>query len=87
MADWECRELVILVDSGSTHNFISPTITRRAKLRVDYSSKVNVKIANGDLIRSDGTAIHSPQRYKVLLLPIVFIYTLGVVSWSYELNG
>lgn len=42
------EELVILIDFESTHNFLDPVIAKRAKLSVDYSSKVDVKIANMD---------------------------------------
>lgn len=45
---------VIQVDSRSTHNFLDFVIAKRAKLSVNYFSKVEVKIANGDIINTKG---------------------------------
>lgn len=44
----------ILVDSGSTHNFLDPLIIKVAKLRVEKVASLQVKIANGDTMLSQG---------------------------------
>ena len=43
--------LVILVDSGSTHNFIDAAIVSVLHVPVDESQILEVKVANGDIIK------------------------------------
>lgn len=47
-------QAVLLVNSGSTHNFLDPSILQKAKLPIDTSSTLPVKIANGKVIHSIG---------------------------------
>ena len=44
--------LVILVDSGSTHNFIDATVVSVLHVPVDESQILEVKVANGDIIKT-----------------------------------
>lgn len=44
--------VVILVDSSNIHNFLDPSIVYKYRLLVNPSSKLNVKIANGQIIIS-----------------------------------
>ena len=44
--------LVILIDSGSTHNFIDVAIVFVLLVRVDESQILEVKVANGDTIKT-----------------------------------
>lgn len=46
--------VVILVDSGSTHNFLDPAIVLKAKLPKLSSEVIGVKVANGQLMTSEG---------------------------------
>jgi hypothetical protein len=48
--------LSILIDSGSTHNFLDPTVLTKVSLRVTSTStpSLQVKIANGDSLTSFG---------------------------------
>lgn len=39
--------MVILVDSGNTHNFLDPSIMSKYQLSMGHASKVDVKITNG----------------------------------------
>lgn len=48
------QELVILIDSGSTHNFVDPVVVQKAKLLVDSSHTLAVTVANGDKVKSEG---------------------------------
>ena len=48
------RCFVILIDSGSTHNFIDATLVSQLYLHVDTSQILEVKVANGDLIKTQG---------------------------------
>lgn len=44
----------ILVDSRSTHNFLDPLVVEATKLRIQKDSSLQVKVANGDKILSQG---------------------------------
>ena len=45
------KEVFILVDSGSTHNFVVETIVEELKLPVQFVPSFGVQIGNGDAIR------------------------------------
>ncbi|XP_077232412.1 uncharacterized protein LOC143869736 [Tasmannia lanceolata] len=46
--------LVILIDSGSTHNFLDATIVKRAGLKISNIGKIDVVVANGEKLSSLG---------------------------------
>ncbi|XP_075660010.1 uncharacterized protein LOC142629848 [Castanea sativa] len=46
--------LVILVDSGSTHNFIDASLIPGLQIPVDVSQILEVKVANGEIIKTQG---------------------------------
>ncbi|KAF5470266.1 hypothetical protein F2P56_010790, partial [Juglans regia] len=48
------QEVVILVDSGSTHNFLDPLVVKKGNLAIKGEESVNVKVANGELLTSEG---------------------------------
>ncbi|KAF5477121.1 hypothetical protein F2P56_003793 [Juglans regia] len=48
------QPVTILIDSGSTHNFLDPSIVSKLSLHVLTNDKVRVKVANGDRIQSEG---------------------------------
>ncbi|GKA35091.1 retrotransposon protein, putative, ty1-copia subclass, partial [Tanacetum coccineum] len=45
-------EVLILVDGGSTHNFISNALVRELKMVIVFVTPFGVQIRNGDIIRS-----------------------------------
>lgn len=45
------REVLILVDSGSTHNFVTENIVEDLKLPIQFVPSFGVQIGNGDVIR------------------------------------
>jgi len=47
--------VVILVDSGSTDNFLDPAIVFKARLPTLTSKVIVVKVANGQLMSGEGT--------------------------------
>jgi hypothetical protein len=51
------QRVIILVDSGSTHNFVDPYIARKAKLQCLVKEIITVKVANGDVITSEGKCL------------------------------
>ncbi|CAH9109958.1 unnamed protein product [Cuscuta epithymum] len=48
------KEIVILIDCGATHNFISPKIVQAANLPTLQIPEFEVTIGNGDIIRNNG---------------------------------
>lgn len=44
------QEVVMFTNSGSTHNFLNPSIVNRGNILVHGGETVKVKMANGDLI-------------------------------------
>lgn len=42
------QPIVILVDSGSTHNFLDPQLARQLNLNICEEPQFQVKIANGE---------------------------------------
>ena len=91
--------LVILVDSGSTHNFIDAAVVSVLHVPVDESQILEVKVANGDIIKTQGLCKDvqvcvQGQIFLVQLnvLPLggcdmVFgtqwLSTLGVIKWDF----
>lgn len=47
------QECVMLIDSGSTHNFLDPGVVRGAKLLIDCNQRLGVTVASGDQVRSE----------------------------------
>jgi hypothetical protein len=45
---------VILVDTGSTHNFMSTAVARHLALQLKVGECFEVAVANGERIRSEG---------------------------------
>ena len=91
--------LVILVDSSSTHNFIDAAVVPVLHVLVDESQILEVKVANGDIIQTQGLCKDvqvcvQGQTFLVQLhvLPlggcdVVFgtqwLSTLGVINWDF----
>ena len=48
------RFFVILIDSGSTHNVIDAALASQLHFHVDTSQILEVKVANGNLIKTQG---------------------------------
>ena len=46
--------LVLLVDIGSTHNFVDALVVSSLQLKVDVSRILEVKVANGTVVRTQG---------------------------------
>ena len=48
------QELVILIDTGSTHNFLDTSIWMLLKLPMSIKDSFEVKIANGTMVKTKG---------------------------------
>ncbi|XP_041009386.1 uncharacterized mitochondrial protein AtMg00860-like [Juglans microcarpa x Juglans regia] len=45
--------VIVLVDTGSTHNFLDPMIVRKVGLDVEQSGMIEVRVANGERINGE----------------------------------
>ena len=95
------HEVVSLLDSGSTHNFIDATILPILKLPLDSSQLLDLKVADGNVIRTLGVChavILLMQGHKFtidfnvlhlggweVVLGTQWLCTLGVSSWDFQL--
>ena len=91
---------MILLDTGSFHNFLDAVLVRTLKLAVDISRILVVKVANGDLIRTKGECkdlllkmqgnefivnLHVlTLGYCDVVLGTQWLCTLGLISWDFK---
>lgn len=52
--------LIVLLDTSSTHNFIDATLVPSLHLLVDQSQTLEVKVANGAVVRTQGFCAQVP---------------------------
>ncbi|KAJ0008030.1 hypothetical protein Pint_30811 [Pistacia integerrima] len=72
------RVVVILVDTGSTHNFMDPFVIQRAHLPSNPMEGLSVKVANRQAVRSEGSYAAVPLHMQGNLYTVDFyILTLG----------
>jgi len=92
--------LTALLDSGSTHNFVSEVAAHKVGLRFDDSSGARVTVANGDRVACRGVALNVAIRvdddhfqvdcYAIpldcydLVLGVQFLRTLGPILWDFD---
>ena len=94
------QEFTALLDSGSTHNFISELAARRAGVRFLDSAGAHVVVANGDRVACRGFAREVPiqigkESFAVdcfsipltdydMVLGIAWLHTLGTILWDFD---
>lgn len=92
--------LTILMDSGSTHNFLSSRVVARLGLRPTHTGRLRVTVANGDCLSCTGLCAGlllwiQGEMFVIdfFLLPIDFcdvvlgtqwFRTLGPILWDFE---
>ncbi|XP_030949790.1 uncharacterized protein LOC115973672 [Quercus lobata] len=64
------QEVVSLIDSGSTHNFLDASVLPRLQLQLDTSRVLEVKVADGGC---------------EVVLGTQWLSTLGEISWDFQL--
>ena len=93
--------LVILIDTGSTHNFVDASLVTSLQLRVDVSKVLEVKVANGSIVKTLGFCSSVPVciqgvkfciQFHVLalggcgaVLGTQWLSTLGEIKWNFKL--
>ena len=87
------RELVILVDSGSTHNFIRDKVASRLKLPFNSIKPFNVKVASGETFQCEGKLKNvevqiqnAAFRFTFFSLPLIGIDAVLGMQWLEELG-
>lgn len=93
--------LVILVDIGSTHNFVDASLISSLQLGVDVTKVLEVKVANGSIVKSQGFCSKVPViiqgmkfciNFHVLalggcdtVLGTQWLSILGEIQWNFKL--
>ncbi|XP_066355020.1 uncharacterized protein [Miscanthus floridulus] len=93
-------ELTALIDSGSTHNFISSAAARRVGLHFQDSKGAHVVVANGDRVACHGLACAvaiciGEEHFTVdcytipldcydMVLGVKYLRTLGPILWDFD---
>ena len=87
------RELVILVHSGSTHNFIRDKVSSRLKLPFSSIKPFNVKVASGEPFQCEGKfknvevqIKNATFRVTFFSLPLIGIDVVLGMQWLEELG-
>jgi hypothetical protein len=91
---------VVLLDTGSTHNFLDWNLAKNLKLTIDITKSFKVKVANGAVINTKGEIkglLVKVQGYQFqidfsllelggsgIILGTQWLRTLGVISWDFE---
>uniref|UniRef100_A0A2N9I5B5 Chromo domain-containing protein n=1 Tax=Fagus sylvatica TaxID=28930 RepID=A0A2N9I5B5_FAGSY len=91
---------VVLLDTGSTHNFMDETLAKTLKLPIDGESSFGVRVANGQVIRTLGECKEVKFKMQGLHLKLTFnllelggygivlgtqwLSTLGMINWDFK---
>ena len=93
--------LVLLVDIGSTHNFVDALVVSSLQFKVGVSIILEVKVANGIVVKTQSFCSSVPVcvqgvefcvQFHVLalggcdvVLGTQWLSTLGVIHWNFQL--
>lgn len=88
------HEVVILIDGGSTNNFIQTRLAMHLGLPVQPSAHLRMPVKNGDSVFCKGACVRVPLKLdrisfpvNLLLLPIYGIDVVLGVQWMVELGS
>ncbi|XP_059456454.1 uncharacterized protein LOC132186493 [Corylus avellana] len=93
-------KIMILVDSGSTHNFVDSSICKKISMSICREQRIKVKVANGEEILSEGKCTNLTVQLKEfsflteafvimlagcdMVLGIQWLVTLGSITWNFK---
>ncbi|XP_057967759.1 uncharacterized protein LOC131157517 [Malania oleifera] len=93
------EQVVIIIDSGSTHNFVDLAVIKKLNWPFKAQGQIRVRVANGQEMTSEGRCLNLPitlQRYmgKVdvymlvlagcdMVLGVQWLSTLGPILWDF----
>ena len=63
--------MVILINSGSTHNFLDVALWKVLQVPISTQDCFEVKVANGAVLKIEGDALMFNSRFKALLLVLI----------------
>jgi hypothetical protein len=94
------KKAVVLIDTGSTHNFLDYELAKSLRFSIDTSSCFGVKVANGEVIRTKEECKDIQFKVQGLELKVNFnllslggcgivlgtqwLSTLGMISWDFS---
>ncbi|CAM8982118.1 unnamed protein product [Rhodiola kirilowii] len=64
------QPVLVLVDSGSTHNFLQTRLARFLKLAIEPSAHLSVTVGNGDEIQCEGVCHAVPVQIEGNVFPV-----------------
>ena len=95
------QEVVVLIDSGATHNFISTRVVERLGIKIDYGASYGVTLGNGTIecgrdicqgliLTLPETQVHAdflplPLGSTDLILGMSWLQTLGMMTVNWKL--
>jgi hypothetical protein len=72
------QQVVILINLGSTHDLLDPLVVKEIDLQIISYNKIQVKVANGDTIQSEGKCnVVSLKGQGTIITTKFYICTLG----------
>jgi hypothetical protein len=81
-------EVQVLIDGGSSDNFLQPRIAKFLKLSIEPGPQFKVLVGNGEIMNAEGVVQHVPleiQGHKfetpVFLLPVAGADVISGASW------
>jgi hypothetical protein len=94
------HKIIVLVDSGSTHNFLDSSVGKKLKVSISREQRIKVKVANGDEVVSEGKCMQievqlqkfyfTTDAYMIMLagcdmiLGIQWLVSLGSIIWNFK---
>lgn len=94
------KPMIILIDSGSTHNFLNPVVAKRTGCLVEQTNPFSVTVADGSQITSSaickkmqwvmhGTIFEADMRLLPLggcdlVLGVEWLAELGLIVWDFK---
>lgn len=66
-------KISLLVDTGSTHNFLDPSLSQKLKLSPEPQEPLMVRVANGEMITSEGKCSQVPIKLQGHVFPVDFL--------------
>ncbi|XP_025635201.2 uncharacterized protein [Arachis hypogaea] len=73
------RDILVLMDGGSSDNFIHPTLVRRLAVPIHYSPRFKVEVGNGALLQCEGEVRDLPVSIQNHLL-LISAFVLPIAS-------
>jgi hypothetical protein len=93
------QQVVILIDTGSTHSFVDQNLAKKMKISTEERSKLTVMVANGETIPCPGCCVavaFNLQGYVFqanlhlltlggcdMVLGVDWLSTLGPILWDF----